>query len=441
MTDTAAHAAQHDSFAEDAAAPGDIAPVASAARIDTLDFIRGLAVMGILWANIVGFGQPMLAYFTPSKFLVPTGDPEGWMWIVQYIFIDGKMRGLFTVLFGAGMVLFMEKAWARGGTRWLQAWRLAILAAVGLFHFYFIWFGDILFGYAACGLIALLCMKWRAKTQLWVGLAGYMVGALIFAGTIVPWLIVTTTMGDDESRAATIAAMNAQIAREDVVNRAIASGDYPALVAHRLGEQGLEPFGNTLIFGWETLPLMLIGMAIYRFGFFSGGVSRGALLRWGWIATVLGALAHLAIGLVIKADGFSFYGTQAAFIGMGALPRLVMTLGYAALLSAYAPSATGWLGERVRAAGRAAFTNYLGTSIAMTLVFHGWALGLFGQLNRPQLYVVVVIAWVVMLAWSKPWLERFNYGPLEWLWRSATYRTLFPLRKAASAGGDPERAG
>ncbi len=411
-----------------------VAPVAIAERIDTLDFIRGIAVMGILWANIVAFGQPSMAYFTPGKFLVPSGDPDGWMWIVQFILIDGKMRGLFTLLFGAGMVLFMDRAWARGATRALQAWRLVILMGFGLIHFYFIWFGDILFGYAFLGLIALTCMKWGAKTQLWVGLGGYMVGALFFASTIIPWLMVSSDMAGAapelaEQREVLIAGMEAQLERDKVPSDAIASGDYGALVAHRIGEQGFEPLTNSLLFGLETLPLMLIGMALYRFGFFSGGVARERLVLWGWLGVITGGLAHLAIGLVMQADGFSIYGTQAAFLGMSALPRLVMTVGMAALLVAYSPGATGWLAERVRAAGRAAFTNYLGTSIVMMFVFHGWALGLFGQLNRPQLYIVVVLAWIVMLAWSKPWLERYNYGPLEWLWRCLTYRKLFPLKK------------
>lgn len=433
MTDSVAQAADYETDATHGAG-GAIAPVAAGERIDTLDFIRGLAVMGILWANIVAFGQPSSAYFKPASFLVPAGDPGGWMWIVQFVLIDGKMRGLFTLLFGAGMVLFMDKAWARGATRWLQAWRLVILACFGLFHFYFIWFGDILFGYAAYGLLALLCMKWRPKTQLGVGIGGYLLGCLFYLGTIVPWLILTTPFGDSspelaEQRTTLTQGIAAELARDDVPSAAIASGDYAALTAHRLGEQGLEPFQNLLLFGFETLPLMLIGMALYRFGFFSGALSRTGMIRWGAAGFVLGALAHLAIGLVMQADGFSFYGTFAAFIGMSALPRLVMTLGLAALLVVWAPSATGWLGERVRAAGRAAFTNYLGTSIVMMFVFHGWALGLFGQLIRPQLYIVVVLAWIVMLAWSKPWLERFNYGPLEWLWRCLTYRKVFPLRK------------
>jgi uncharacterized protein len=433
MNETVAQDAVQDFISESA---GDIAPVAQGARIDTLDFIRGIAVMGILWANIVAFGQPMLAYFTPSKFLVPNGDPQGWLWIVQFVLIDGKMRGLFTLLFGAGMVLFMEKAWARGATRWLQAWRLVILACFGLIHFYFIWFGDILFGYAFCGLIALTTLRWAVKTQLWVGIAGYMVGVLFFATTVIPWVMLNSdsfAANPDfaEQRAQMIEGMQSQIEADKVPSEAIASGDYGALVAHRIGEQGLEPLTNTLLFGWETLPLMLIGMALFRMGFFSGGVARGKLVTWGGVAFAIGALAHLAIGLVMQADGFSPFGTQAAFLGMSALPRLFMTIGLAALMVAYAPSATGWLGDRIRAAGRAAFTNYLGTSIVMMFVFHGWALGLFGQLNRPQLYIVVVLAWIVMLAWSKPWLARFNYGPLEWLWRCLTYRKVFPLKKQA----------
>jgi len=413
---------------------GAVAPVTSGERIDTLDFIRGIAVMGILAANIVAFGQPLFAYFSPTRFLVPSGDPHGWMWIAQFILIDGKMRGLFTVLFGAGMVLFMEKAWARGATRWLQAWRLVILMGFGFIHFHFIWFGDILFSYALIGLIALTCMRWAPKTQLLAGFGGYLLGVLFYSLTIFPWIFLTTNAGNMapdvvEKRNSLMAEMQQQLASEAVPNAAIASGDYGALVAHRLGEQALEPVTNTLLFALETLPLMLIGMALYRFGFFSGAFERRKLLLWGWIGTLGGGIVHLIIGLVMQADGFSFYGVQAAFLGLSTLPKLAMVLGLAALLVAYAPGATGWLGERVRAAGRAAFTNYLGTSIVMMFVFQGWALGLFGQLNRPQLYLVVGLAWVVMLAWSKPWLERFNYGPLEWLWRCLTYRRLFPLRR------------
>ena len=412
-----------------------LTPVSAGERIDTLDFIRGLAVMGILAANIVAFGQPMEAYMYPAAFKTDPGDPGGWMWIAQFILVDGKMRGLFTLLFGAGMYLFMEKAWAKGATRKLQAWRLTILALFGMVHFFLIWPGDILFYYALFGFIALACVKWQVKTQLWVGLGGYMLGVLMLGASLtMPWLVADTPFGEStpelaEQRAGMAAQIDEALAHGDVPNAAIMAGDYGTLVMHRLTEQWYEPLANAILFGWETLPLMLIGMALYRMGFFNGGFERAKLLRWGWIGMIAGALAHLGIGLVVQAGGFTYYGTLAGFVGWSMLPRLWMVLGLAALLVAWAPSATGWLGERVRAAGRAAFTNYLGTSVVMMFVFHGWALGLFGQLNRPQLYIVMVLAWVLMLAWSKPWLDRYRYGPLEWLWRCLTYRTIFPLKK------------
>jgi uncharacterized protein len=417
----------------DAGAP--IAPVQSNERIATLDFIRGLAVMGILAANIVAFGQPFEAYMYPTAFLTDPADPGGWMWIAQFVVVDGKMRGLFTLLFGAGLYLFMERAWARGATLKLQVWRLIFLMLFGMVHFFFIWAGDILFYYALFGFAALACVKWPIRRQFGLGLAGYLLGVVFYAVTLsVPWAIADTPYGTSspellEAREGLNRGIEETLARGDIPNAAIASGDYGALVAHRITEQWHEPIMNALLFGFETLPLMLIGMALYRMGFFSGALDPHKMRLWGWIGVIGGALAHLALGLVVKAGGFTFYGTLAAFIAWTPLPRLAMVLGLAALLVVYAPLATGWLGERIRAVGRAAFSNYLGTSILMIAVFHGWGLGLFGELNRPQLYLVVMMTCALMLAWSKPWLDRFRYGPLEWLWRCLTYRQVFALRK------------
>ena len=116
-------------------------------------------------------------------------------------------------------------------------------------------------------------------------------------------------------------------------------------------------------------------------------------------------------------------------VGWSMGPRLLCVLGLVALLALWGRSAGGWLATRVSAAGRAAFSNYLGTSIVMLFVFHGWAGGLFGRLGRSELYLVMFAGWVLMLLWSKPWLDRYRFGPLEWLWRCLTYRRLFPMRR------------
>jgi uncharacterized protein len=136
------------------------------------------------------------------------------------------------------------------------------------------------------------------------------------------------------------------------------------------------------------------------------------------------------IGLLAMSADFPPILTQFAFNGPVAFLHLPMVLGLAALLSLWAPGASRtWLGERFVAVGRMAFSNYIGGSAVMMLLFQGWAGGLWGQFHRDGLLLAVLLGWVLMLGWSKPWVERFRYGPLEWLWRCLTYGKLFPLRR------------
>ncbi len=416
-----------------AAAP-DLAPVSVSERIGSLDFIRGIAVMGILFANIVAFGQPFQAYMYPEAFLTEHGPASDLLLVAQFVLIDGKMRGLFTILFGAGLYLFMERTWERGGTRWRQMWRLFVLMLFGMIHFYLIWAGDILFYYAVIGFLVVPCLRWRPSVQLWVGITGYIVGACLYAAMLsFPYLIADTPFGEAEGMAETrdgLAQSKAKALADGTVETdLVQSGDYTGFVAHRASEHWHEPLSNALLFGMETLPLMFFGIALYRMGFFSGGFNSTKMRRWGWTGLLVGGALHLPIILFIKGEGYSYYGMLAAYVGWSPLPRLLMVLGLAALLVEYSPHWTGWLGQRISAAGRAAFTNYLGTSIVMLFIFHGWAIGLFGELSRPELYVVATLTCVLMLAWSKPWLERYRYGPLEWLWRCLTYGKAFALKR------------
>lgn len=434
MSTIAAAGATPDSLGAETGGAAQIAPVSSAERIESLDFIRGIAVMGILAANIVGFGQPLIAYMYPSAFLTEHGTTSEWMWIAQFVLVDGKMRGLFTLLFGAGLYLFMERVWDRGGTRWRQMWRLFVLMLFGLAHFFLIWAGDILFYYAAVGFLVVPCLRWSVRGQFWLGLAGYVFGAMLYAALLsFPYLVVDTPAGDAagmaETREQMIEGKTTQLADDAVITELKQSGDYAGYVAHRAREQWFMPLMNLVLFSFETLPLMFLGVALYRYGFFSGAFDARRMRFWGWVGVIGGGLVNLAIALFVREGGFTFYATQAAFIAWSPLPRLAMVLGLAALMIHYSPRWTGAFAERVRAAGRAAFTNYLGTSILMLFVFHGWALGLFGELTRPQLYIVVALTWAVMLAWSKPWLERYRYGPLEWLWRCLTYGRIFALKR------------
>ncbi len=405
-------------------------PAKTADRIGSLDFIRGLAVMGILWANIVAFGHPSLAYFFPDA--LPQGGTasDEWVWLFQYTFVDGKFRGLFTLLFGAGLYLFMQRVWERGGGVSIQARRLFWLALFGLTHFFFIWFGDILFTYALAGFLALLFIGTKARTQFIWACIIYAIGALFFTGGLYFQAFVVANPGFDAEMVALAQAEyeNALVSADAA--RAAYQGSYGEIVAYNFTANATKLAFYPFIAVLESLPLMLLGMAFFRWGLFEQSWDRVKAVRWAWIAVAVSALWSAYLGWGVMQDGFPFTGTSYVFNGAGHVARLPMVIGLVVLLAYWAPTAAqSSLGERVIAAGRVAFTNYIGTSVLMMFVFQGWALGLFGQLSRIELLVPMLAAWIIMLAWSKPWLDRFRYGPLEWLWRCLTYGKLFPMRR------------
>jgi uncharacterized protein len=171
-------------------------------------------------------------------------------------------------------------------------------------------------------------------------------------------------------------------------------------------------------------------MALYRLGLFTGAYDARTLWRRGWLAIAVGVAFSLLLGLWPLSLGFPRVLTTFVFVGVGALPHLLTLFGLVAVLAAWAPrAARGWLGQRLAAAGRMAFTNYLGISVLMMCVFHGWGLGLFGRFHRLELLGLVGAGWLLMLAWSPWWLARFRYGPLEWLWRSLTYGRRFAFNR------------
>ena len=410
------------------------APVTAGSRIASLDLIRGIAILGILAANIVAYAQPPSAYMWPDAFLTDKGPLDPYLWFTQFVLIDGKMRGLFTLLFGAGLYLFMERAWARGQSRWLQFRRLCWLLVFGLIHFFLIWRGDILMLYAVMGILALACLRWSAKLQLITGILGYILGGLLWSAILgSTHFVMNTDLGGSEAGASMREALQegkADALAEDAVEAEIlTNGSYADYVAHNISEHGGDPLVTFFMFTLETLPLILIGMALYRYGLFSGGLNARKQRLWGWAAIGAGAILTGLVALWALQTGLTYYATLTAFLGFSVLPRLAMVVGLAAILALWGANATGWLAERLSAAGRVAFTNYLGTSVVMLLIFHPWAGGLWGTLNRLELYLVVALGWAMMLAWSWRWLENYRYGPLEWFWRCLTYWRWFPLKR------------
>lgn len=409
-------------------------PVGGGERLETLDFVRGIAVLAILFPNIVAHAHPALAYFWPPALPGGANAFDKAVWVFQQVLVDGKFRGLFTLLFGAGMMLFIERAWTRGATRWLQARRLLWLGLFGLAHFYLLWTGDILFGYAISGLIALPMLRWTARAQVRVGVIWSLAGALLLTvllgGQAALESVPDARQQAPEAYQGMREAVSDMLSEAKAENAVMSGGSYGAVVGHRLREEGNMYFENVFFALVETVPLMLIGMGLYRMGLFERRMDRPKMRRWGWIGLIGGAILTVPLALAVVAWDFPMMMTQAVLVGPTALLHLPMVLGLAALLSLWAPSAAPTsLGRRFTAAGRMAFSNYIGTSLVMALLFQGWAGGLFGQLHRFELLAFVALGWALMLAWSPWWLARFNYGPLEWLWRCLTYWRVFPLRR------------
>ncbi|WP_126173002.1 DUF418 domain-containing protein [Altericroceibacterium xinjiangense] len=405
-------------------------PVSGAERLVSLDFIRGIAVLGILFANITAYGHPLTAYFWPPALPQPLSMGDRAIWLFQFVVIDGKLRGLFTLLFGAGLYLFMERTWARGGDAWLQARRLSVLLVFGLAHYFLIWRGDILTLYAFCGLAVLPLLKMTAERQLSLGLTLAVVGALMNTAMMSgDYLAANGADAARRAQAAQVPALVLKVAERET--RLYRDGSYPDIVAHAIEEEGDRLLQELIVVGiTETFGVILVGIGLYRFGLFGSAARNPVLRRWAWGGWLGGMAVTLLIGLWPLREGFPLFTTSFAFNGLSSLPHIVTVLGLVVLLAGWAPTAAqGWLGQRLAAAGRMAFSNYLGTSILMMFVFHGWALGLFGQLGRIGLLGIVLAAWALMLGWSQPWLARFRYGPLEWVWRCLTYGERFPFRR------------
>ena len=401
-------------------------------RIATLDIVRGVAVMGILAMNIVGFAMPDQAYLNPRAYGT-TSHVDLASWAFNFVFIDGRMRGLFSFLFGASMLLVIERARANGESEARAHFsRMLWLLLFGYLHFYFIWYGDILTGYATLGMVAWFFRLSPERILLkW--------GAILIAVQFILFAFFAMSFAQASSAAAGPAASAEAVRQWAEMSEAFAipsaadlthslslyRGDWLTLSLDKLTHRTTEPLFMLSMFGWETLAYLLLGMALLKNGFFTGNWDDRSYRRV--IARGFGIAipAYAAIALMVWLTDFAVPPLMLAMAAT-VLIRPIMVVAIAALIIV-ATRSGGPLVDRIAATGRAAFTNYLGTSLIMTWLFYGYGLGWFGTFSRAELWLVVLPTWALMLAWSKPWLDRFQYGPFEWLWRSLARWKIQPM--------------
>ena len=428
-------------------------PVARAERIQTLDLIRGFALLGILMMNIPGFG------YLESTMAAVTKDPgsrDYFAFAAVGTAFEGTMRALFSMLFGAGMILFAtNKRDSLNGPTVIELYyrRLLWLVAFGVIDAYvLLWRGDILFMYGLMGM--LLYPFRRVKPALMLGLAGVCLVINLYKANDWTSRMRENRLGyleavrleklkqkptDKQLEAKT--NWEGQMARikpdpkAEAKTLAAMRGNYPSVFSQLLPETAGGVVYYTYHGAWDMLDMMLLGMALLGWGFLTGKlptrtyaatllIGYGVGLPLSWFYVQFTAASYQDIGHVVDTYRVSpqlLYDVR----------RVLLALGHASLLLLlYRAGAVTWLLNALIAVGQMAFSNYLMQSIICTLFFHGYGFGYYGKLAYYQLYYVVLAVWIFQLIASPIWLRYFRFGPFEWLWRSLTYWKPQPMRAA-----------
>ena len=426
-----------------------LTPTTGAERLDTLDIVRGFALFGILLMNIVVMGLPFQAYFNPAALGEPSpGEVQAWF--VTHTFFEGSMRTLFSMLFGAGFVLLLDRIEARGlglaGAK-IYMRRMLLLMGLGLVDIVLLaWSGDILFAYGLSGVF--LLVFWRSKMR------GLLVWALIFfaltSAMNVGGGFKLASLSPDYEAAIEADAQGEPLTEEQEatieayreMTEFFAPESEAVEAEFELHEQGWfavggasfgeaffkQPIGFFAMFGlFDPLAAMLLGMVAFRLGLLQG--------RWGWrpvlaltgVAFAIGIPVNLRETLMIQEGG---YTAQAIFNSLATydIGRVSLAFGCLGVFLLLCKSPLlGLLKASVGAVGRMALTNYLAHSLMAAIFFI--ALGWYGELARDELYLVVAAMWAVNIVLSMAWLSVFAMGPVEWLWRAGTYGTWPRLMK------------
>jgi uncharacterized protein len=431
-------------------------PVSPDKRLRTLDVVRGAALLGLPLMDVVFTGLPGAAYANPN--LWGGNDPLNMgVFAVQWVLFDGKMRALFSMMFGAGIVLFMERALARENSvraADLLSRRMLWLILIGALHGWLIWAGDILYAY---GLFGLLIAPMRNVTprKLFIT-AG--VALLLLSAAMAGRGLSRKYTRDEAVAARAVEALGRPMTKEQHDAKKKWDEMYNALVPsqeklqeevdnYRRGYRGvmeqrvaaMRAFNFVPVYftgGPDIWALMLIGMGLYKLGVLQGQRSSGFYLR----------MALVSYGIGIPLNGLSTYAMIASNFDLvtGALwnspyqvGRVTVALGHASALILFVKSGSmRWLTDRLAAVGQMALSNYISYSIIYALVFYAPGLRMMGQLQRYQLYYVVLAMWILVLTWSSIWLRYFRFGPVEWCWRSLTYWQRQPMRQSAPQPAD-----
>lgn len=424
MTDSTAHPPL------DPAAPATPAlavPIGAGERIESIDVLRGVALLGILAMNIQSFAMIGPAYFNPTAY----GDLTGGNWLVWYIcrlVADQKFMTIFSMLFGAGVLVFTTRSeQKRGRSAGLHYRRMGWLILFGLLHAHLLWYGDILYSYGMCGLIVYLFRRLRPPWLITIGIVLILVASAL--SCLFGW---SMRFMPEEIRAQQMEEMlkdwqpDAATAQKELD---IYRGSWLGQMSSRVPDALVFQTFIFLIFViWRVTGLMLIGMALLKLGVLSAKRSRGFYAALVAIAALVG-VPLVALGVHrSEAVGWEYIHTFFFFGQYNYWASIIVSFGWIGLVMLVCRSPLRGLTRPFAAVGRMAFTNYIAHTVICTTIFYGHGFGLFGEVSRVGQFGIVLMIWAAQLAISPIWLHYFRYGPLEWLWRSLSYWQRQPFR-------------
>ena len=402
--------------------PEPLRPVSGSERVETIDILRGLALFGILAANIRGFAGPAITYFVPQLFWTALHDRIAQAFVDT--FIQGKFITIFAFLFGVGFAVQFDRATERGARFGrTYARRLFVLLVFGLIHGLLIWFGDILLVYALGGFILLLFRKRTNKTlAIWAAIALsvmplLMTGAFIAAqaGAKIP---------DPTPKAADIAK-----AADTYDN-----GSWLEIAKLRASDAVKHNWGYFPVMTWHILGLFLLGVLAWRKRVFHPSPESLPRYRkamaWGLAIGVGGNAAMTVLKWVFDPPQMPITVVSLVVVLLGVISVPALSLGYICLVIVACQSLT--LRARLRrfaAVGRTALTNYLLQSVVGTLIFYNYGLGFFGDVGPAVLLPLTFVIFAAQLYASSWWLRQYRFGPVEWVWRRLTYGGPLPMRR------------
>lgn len=397
-------------------------PVNREGRIAAIDVLRGFALLGILLLNIQCFAMPSIAYLNPTAY----GDLEKanyWVWWCTHVLGDQKFMSIFSMLFGAGVVLMTRSGQARTGhSAAIHYRRMFWLILFGFLHAHLLWDGDILFSYGICGLLLWPLRNLSAKVLIPVGLV------LIAFGSL-PILALGLSMPLWPEDA--LAELNHEWQPSDESIQQILDafrGSWLDQAPYRSMEAIVF---QTVILAfwtfWRAGGLMIVGMGLFQLDFFHA--------RWPSSRYLLLVMLTLPIGVSLSAYGVHWneqrdWATQTSYL-LGSLwnywGSLLTAIAFASLVILICKSRLIRLLFPLASVGQMALSNYLMQTVICTSIFYGHGLGWFGYLERAEQLLIVIGVWLTQLIVSPIWLNYFRFGPAEWLWRSLTYWKPQPM--------------